>query len=284
MLKRAGERRPVRGGTALAAISLVEILVVVVVLAALFILLLPTLLRSRQLTQQSACREHLRQLQTAFLVYALDHEDRLVPNDYIYDARYTAAPMSTGDSWCPGNARLDTNGSNIERGILFPYLQSVAVYRCPSDLGTVSLPEGGSVPRSRSYNLSIWLNTRPEALSSYTRMSEIHDPVPSECYSFLDVHEDGIEDPTFGLFPHESKLGKSWLDLPADRHGQGANLAFVDGHVEHWRWKARKMFVRFVQPPRRNDGDFDDFHRLQTGIPSWTTVRARFGKAEVNTR
>lgn len=284
MLKHAGEIRPVRGGTPLAAISLVEILVVVAVLAALLILLLPALARSRQLTQQCACREHLRQLQTAFLVYALDHDDRLVPNDYVYDARYTVAPLSTGDSWCPGNTRKDINGSNIERGMLFPYLQVVAVYRCPSDPGTVLLAEGGSVPRSRSYNLSIWLNTRPEVLASYTRLSEIHDPIPSECYSFLDVHEDGIEDPTFGLFPYESKLGKSWLDLPADRHGRGANLAFVDGHVEHWRWKAKKVFVRFVQPPRRNDGDFEDFRRLQTGIPSWTTVRALSGRAQLTTQ
>ncbi len=284
MLKWAAADRPGRGGRFCEAVSLVEILVVVAVAAALMLLWLPTLLRSHQLARQSACSDHLRQMQMGFLLYSLDHDDRLVPNDYLYDARYTNAPLMTGNSWCPGNARRDTTRSNIERGALFPYLHSAAIYRCPSDSARVPLLEGGSVPRTRSYNLSIWLNTRPETLASYTRLSEIHDPAPCDCYSFIDVHENGIEDPTFGLFPFESKWGKTWLDLPADRHGQGANLAFVDGHVEHWRWKAAKVFVRFVQPPRRGDGDFEDFRRLQTGIPSWTTIRERSGRFQSTTR
>jgi prepilin-type processing-associated H-X9-DG protein len=284
MLKWSAARGSVRDRKSLAAISLVEILVVLAVLAALLILMLPTLLRSHQLSRQGVCVQNLRQLQTAHLVYALDSDDRLVPNDYVYDARYIDAPIATGPSWCLGNARIDINGSQIERGALFPYLQSVAVYRCPSDPGRVALPDGASVARTRSYNLSIWLNTRPDLLASYTRLSEIHDPSPSDCFSFLDVHEDGIEDPTFGLFPWESKWGRTWLDLPADRHGQGADLAFVDGHAEHWRWKAAKRFVRFLQPPRRTDGDLEDFRRLQTGIPSWTTVRARSGRAQMSTR
>ena len=36
------------------------------------------------------------------------------------------------------------------------------------------------------------------------------------------------------FFAPEAFLG--WGDRPAIRHGLGANLSFVDGHAEHWRW------------------------------------------------
>jgi prepilin-type processing-associated H-X9-DG protein len=26
--------------------------------------------------------------------------------------------------------------------------------------------------------------------------------------------------------------------MPSNRHNQGANLSFADGHVEYWRWQA----------------------------------------------
>jgi prepilin-type processing-associated H-X9-DG protein len=50
--------------------------------------------------------------------------------------------------------------------------------------------------------------------------------------------------------------------LPADRHQQGANLALADGHVEHWRWQARKVFTaRWV--PAYDAADLADLRRLQ---------------------
>ena len=27
---------------------------------------------------------------------------------------------------------------------------------------------------------------------------------------------------------------QQWWDIPANRHSQGANLSFADGHAEHW--------------------------------------------------
>ena len=51
-----------------------------------------------------------------------------------------------------------------------------------------------------------------------------------------------------GIFSADSLYAAVRLDLPADRHQQGANLSFADGHSEHWRWKAPKQFVTRWEP------------------------------------
>jgi len=29
---------------------------------------------------------------------------------------------------------------------------------------------------------------------------------------------------------------QNWWDMPSNRHNQGANFSFADGHAEHWKW------------------------------------------------
>ena len=85
---------------------------------------------------------------------------------------------------------------------------------------------------------------------------------------FIDVHEDEIIDTEFGI-PAEL-IGASqgdWWDIPANRHNQGCNLSFADGHVEHWQWKAPKQ----VTVPRGSiqavaADEWDDYNRLEAGF------------------
>jgi prepilin-type processing-associated H-X9-DG protein/prepilin-type N-terminal cleavage/methylation domain-containing protein len=261
---------------AVIAFTLIELLVVIAVIAILAALLLPGLSRAKSLAVQTDCLNHLRQLQLAYLTYVGDYRDELVKNDYYFIVDESGGPADTGASWCPGNVRLDTTTSNIEHGVLFPYNRSTAIYRCPADKAKVPLPKGGSVARTRSYNLSLWLNSHPEFTGAYTKLTEVNDPSPSLCLAFVDTHEDEIIDPTFGLYPYESAYGKQWIDIPADRHNRGCNFSFLDGHVEHWKWRSYKDPNAVLMQPRVADGDFDDFRKLQTTIPSWKTVQRRW--------
>jgi prepilin-type processing-associated H-X9-DG protein len=57
---------------------------------------------------------------------------------------------------------------------------------------------------------------------------------------------------------------RNWISLPSDRHSQGANLSFLDGHVEHWKWKAPKIYKGFNVPTTH---DLPDQRRLQEAVP-----------------
>jgi prepilin-type processing-associated H-X9-DG protein len=78
--------------------------------------------------------------------------------------------------------------------------------------------------------------------SAWKKFTQIRHPIPSELFVFIDESSDSIEDSQFGNPPINSWDDGSWWDLPSDRHNRGGNLSFVDGHVEHWKWKVPKVF------------------------------------------
>jgi prepilin-type processing-associated H-X9-DG protein len=153
----------------------------------------------------------------------------------------------------------------------------VDIYRCPADRSNVRTIDGVELPlpRTRSYNLSQSINGSPIRSPiyvyppSFKKESDIHHPSPSELFAFIDVHEGSILDSLFGVLPpgweKSTSLSETWWDLPADRHGQGANLSFADGHVEFWKWATPKQFFGIGQPIADN-GEIMDFRRLQAAV------------------
>ena len=61
------------------AFTLIELLVVVAIIAILASLLLPALGRSKLKATGAVCLNNQRQLITGFLIYAMDHDDTMVP-------------------------------------------------------------------------------------------------------------------------------------------------------------------------------------------------------------
>ena len=85
---------------------------------------------------------------------------------------------------------------------------------------------------------------------------------------FIEEHEDSVWASSFLLAPKErlTAVNNNWISTPSDRHYQGCNISFADGHVEYWKWyspKAPKDATRLASSGR----DFTDIRRLQETLP-----------------
>jgi prepilin-type processing-associated H-X9-DG protein/prepilin-type N-terminal cleavage/methylation domain-containing protein len=233
------------------AFTLIELLVVIAIIAILAALLLPSLVKAKDQAKQVNCMSNLKQLQLCWELYADDYGGIFVPNDDISDAGDSGSVETFNNtSWCQGWPLTDTNTLGIKAGLLFPYDTSVGIYHCPSDVSQVQDASGNLLPiyRTRSYNMSQSVNglgllpdpnnydlpvdtTQP----CFMKISAVTNPAPVNLFVFIDENEGTIYDAQFG-YPMPNEGSGVWWDMPSDRHDQGANLSFADGHVEYWRW------------------------------------------------
>ncbi len=259
---------------------MIELLVVIAVIAILAAMLLPALSRAKSASQSASCMGNLKQLQAGYLMYADDNNDLQPPNKAGPDP--LGGVRNLAGSWVVGNAKTDTNSANIEAGVIYRYVGSARVYHCPADKSRV---RGASVLlRTRSYSLDGWLISSDSVYSgngtSFTaqdygwgplKLSHHHVPPPSGVFAFIDENEQSIDAGFFLILQPQWVAGggaeaDAWRGVPADRHRQGSNLSFLDGHVNHWRWKTPKVYKGFGAPPAPG-ADLDDHHRLQEALP-----------------
>ncbi|HEY3913023.1 MAG TPA: H-X9-DG-CTERM domain-containing protein, partial [Verrucomicrobiae bacterium] len=89
--------------------------------------------------------------------------------------------------------------------------------------------------------------------------------VPAAVFTFLDENQYTIEDGVYLLFLAPAE---TWQNAPSDRHDQGMNLAFADGHCEHWLWRCPKQ-MQTKALPVSGAADLQDLRRLQADLISW---------------
>jgi prepilin-type N-terminal cleavage/methylation domain-containing protein/prepilin-type processing-associated H-X9-DG protein len=235
------------------AFTLIELLVVIAIIAIIAAILLPVLNKAEQRAQMVYCINNLNQLAKGWIMYAHDNQDNLVqvtalnamvnsPSDP------TAQPGGPNCSWVLGTmASLPdaTNTALLEAGLLYAYINTVKVYKCPADTMVVNPALQGQL-KVRSYSMNCWMNPDPKDNWNttsgysgtahqqvvYTKLAGIR--TPAERWVFIEENPYSIND---GFFVCDIAITRYWIDIPASYHNHGCALAFADGHAETKIWR-----------------------------------------------
>ena len=109
-----------------AAFTLLELLVVTLIISISMTLLLPTLMAAKERGRRVVSLNNTKQILLAAHLYSADFNDSLPYHG-------AGCPPYYNKSWCFGYDNASAT-YDLERGQVYPYLSSTAVFRCPSDL------------------------------------------------------------------------------------------------------------------------------------------------------
>lgn len=269
--------RPLSTANHRPAFTLIELLVVIAIIAILIALLLPAVQQAREAARTTQCRNHLKQLALALHNYAEVHRELLVPYVSEDQARLnyllgTGSAQGKSQFWF-GVVNYDepdpTKQLNFAAGPLAPYMETnYQAFQCPnlgaSQLETVKYgkPASGygynAEYLSRTSGIDYLPPTYAPAYSTIPSSRRFRDVMQltntvvfadaaqvvctnfSDCGAFNSFEETWIIEPPSYNFPSVHY-----------RHNDGANIAFLDGHVET---RGRQSWMRIESSPGAWDG------------------------------
>jgi prepilin-type processing-associated H-X9-DG protein len=213
------------------ALSLTEVLVTVGIITIVAALLLPVIARSQRKGREGSCRNNLRQLGIAFMLYCENNDDAFpAPGSR---AIYGPQP----EDWIWWQPSRDVNKSAI-----VPYLSGFQprLFRCPQDQEAITLANGGTMPNGSTYAYSYSFTSYDLAgesnrgMSSITtregktypfKLSSVNNP--SGKIMLVDEDRKTLDDSRW--VPRDA-WGK--VNAVAMRHDSKGVVVFADGHVE----------------------------------------------------
>ncbi|MBN2137321.1 MAG: type II secretion system protein [Sedimentisphaerales bacterium] len=218
------------------AFTLVELLVVIAIIALLMAILMPALNRAREQGKRAVCLSNLRQLTTAWILYADENDDRIVNGDtgeYGYPdsdmyasggGHYKEKPWVLPD-WRSGTTDEEKKQA-IKDGALYYYTKNIKLYKCPT--GRKSRNEWRLYAIVDSMNCKDWPGMGAVMLKNRLQ-------IKNTAYRFVFLDDGGTGGSTLGGWTCEV-TEERWWDPPPIRHGDGTTFSFADGHSEYRKW------------------------------------------------
>jgi prepilin-type N-terminal cleavage/methylation domain-containing protein/prepilin-type processing-associated H-X9-DG protein len=210
--------------------TLIELLVVIAIIALLMAILMPALSKARDQARTLRCRANLKQYGIGLRMYLDD-------NSYKFPDAWTWL-KSEGHDWVRKGERPE--------GVLWPYLKELDVHMCPKfnmlAKGTdyadtaVSYVMNSYVGRGGE----IWSSWLGAGVTGVSKETEVYQPSQVivfteentwiiEGYSIAPFNDTHF---TVGNAARQIDNYATFHNAPGDIDRGGANIVFVDGHVE----------------------------------------------------
>ena len=274
--------------------TLIELLVVIAIIAVLAAILFPVFAKVREKARQIACLSNMRQIGLATMEYVEDY-DEVYPEEHQPCANPAVGASPTGDY----NGGLEAVDYGSPFAKILPYVAkdnanttgalTQKLFDCPDDPD----PNGSTITgctdvTTATYNPTESYNPPWPGVTSYlinayflfgASESEVPDPsntiyIAERNGKFCDVHlhpwlgeiydASGFAGAVLGSTPVPTCIsGNSAIDnqfaIASNRHTNGANYTFADGHV---KWET---YATTIQPNAPDQACFGQYQALPAG-------------------
>jgi prepilin-type N-terminal cleavage/methylation domain-containing protein/prepilin-type processing-associated H-X9-DG protein len=212
------------------AFTLIELLVVIAIIALLMAILMPALSKARDQGRTITCRANLKSYGIALRMY-LDENSYYFP-----DAR----------TWLKSDKHPWVRKGDTPTGVFWPYVKDLDVHMCPK---FSQYAKGTNYADTAvSYVMNSYVGNRGEIWSSWlgagvkgiSKEGEVYNPAAVlvfteentwtiEGYSIAPFNDTHF---TVGHRTRQIDNYATFHNAPGDRDKGGANLVYVDGHVD----------------------------------------------------